>query len=149
VRTRASHKPPAPADPAPVFKVFSLAEEIAHAVSHGIGIILSIAALTVLVAVSFRDGGVRHVVASAVFGTTLILLYAASTLYHSITDPRIKPLQQSGFPADRLFSKGRGHRRRGAVEESGLLVFFFRQHSQILQAGVPMGFLERTVYSAG
>lgn len=74
------------------YKVFSLREEIAHAISHGVGILLSIIALTVLVAVSFRDGGVRHVVGSAVFGTTLILLYVTSTLYHSVTHPRVKPV---------------------------------------------------------
>lgn len=89
LRTRPS---PEPSDPAPAFKVFSLAEEISHAVSHGIGILLSIIGLTILVAVSFRDGGVRHVVASAVFGTTLILLYVTSTLYHSVSHPRLKPV---------------------------------------------------------
>jgi len=92
VRTPVSPDPPAPAQPVPVYKVFSLAEEISHAVSHGVGILLSIIALTVLVTVAFRDGGVRHVVASAVFGTTLLLLYVASTLYHSISDPRLKPI---------------------------------------------------------
>jgi hemolysin III len=92
VRTRRSLDLPAPVEPVPVYKVFSLAEEVSHAISHGVGIILSIIALIVLVAVSFRDGDVRHVVASAVFGTTLLLLYVASTLYHSIPDPRIRPL---------------------------------------------------------
>lgn len=77
-------------NPPAVYKVFSLREEIAHAVSHGVGILLSIIALTVLVAVSFRDGGVRHVVGSAVFGTTLLVLYVTSTLYHSVTHPRAK-----------------------------------------------------------
>jgi hemolysin III len=75
-----------------VYKVFSLREEIAHAVSHGVGILLSIIGLAVLVAVSFRDGGVRHVVGSAVFGATLLILYVTSTLYHSVTHPRLKPV---------------------------------------------------------
>ena len=79
-------------DPPAVYKVFSLREEIAHAISHGVGILLRIIGLTVLVAVSLRDGGVRHVVGSAVFGTTLIVLYVTSTLYHSITHPRVKPV---------------------------------------------------------
>jgi hemolysin III len=78
--------------PAPVFKVFSLAEEIAHSVSHGIGIFLSIIALAVLVTVSVRQGDPARIVASAVFGTTLILLYVVSTLYHSIQIPRLKPI---------------------------------------------------------
>jgi hemolysin III len=90
-RTTLPEEPHGPA-PVPVFKVFSLAEEISHAVSHGIGIILSIIALTVLVAVSFRQGDTARIVASAVFGTTLILLYVASTLYHSIPIPRLKPV---------------------------------------------------------
>jgi hemolysin III len=78
---------------APPFKVFSLAEERSHAVSHGIGILLSIIGLTILVADSFRgDGGARHIVGAAVFGTTLILLYVTSTLYHSVSHPRFKPV---------------------------------------------------------
>jgi len=92
LRSRESPSPPSDPDAAPVYKVFSLAEELSHAISHGIGILLSIIALTILVAVSVRDGGVRHVVASAVFGTTLIVLYVTSTLYHSVTDPRLKPV---------------------------------------------------------
>lgn len=91
-RMRVSPDPPAPPEPAPVYKVFSLAEEIAHAVSHGIGVILSIVGLTVLLAVTLRDGGVLQVVASAVFGTTLILLYLTSTLYHCVSSPRLKPV---------------------------------------------------------
>lgn len=90
VRTRVN--PETLDDPPAVYKVFSLREEIAHAISHGIGILLSVIALTILVAVSVRDGGVRHVVGSAVFGTTLIILYVTSTLYHSVTHPRFKPV---------------------------------------------------------
>ncbi|MET0937334.1 MAG: hemolysin III family protein, partial [Luteibacter sp.] len=53
-------------------------------VIHGIGLVLSIAGLAILVAFSAMYGGTRSVVASSVFGSTLILLYTASTLYHSI-----------------------------------------------------------------
>ncbi|HBL30811.1 MAG TPA: hemolysin III [Acidobacteria bacterium] len=77
---------------APAFKVFSPAEERSHAISHGIGILLSIVALAILVTVSLRDGGVRHLIASVVFGATLIILYGTSTLYHSVSDPRLKPV---------------------------------------------------------
>jgi len=69
---------------------FSLAEEIAHGVSHGIGIVLAIVGLTVLVAESAAHGDPWLVTSSAIFGTTLILLYTASTLYHSIPLPRAK-----------------------------------------------------------
>ena len=71
-------------------KLYSLGEEIAHAVTHGLGAVLSIAGLTVLVAYATLYGGVWHVVSSAIFGGTLVLMYTASTLYHSIPLPRAK-----------------------------------------------------------
>jgi hemolysin III len=63
---------------------YPFAEEVACSVIHAIGLVLSIAGLAVLVAFSAMHGGTRAVVASSVFGSTLILLYTASTLYHSI-----------------------------------------------------------------
>ncbi|QWT18802.1 hemolysin III family protein [Bacillus sp. NP157] len=63
---------------------YAFAEEVASSVIHGLGIVLSIAGLAVLVSFSAMYGGVRSVVASSVFGSTLILLYTASTLYHSV-----------------------------------------------------------------
>ncbi|MBW8876275.1 MAG: hemolysin III family protein [Acidobacteria bacterium] len=69
---------------------YSLREEIAHSVTHGLGIVLSIAGLIAMVLVSERSGDVRHLVASVVYGVTLILLYLASTLYHGIPWPRAK-----------------------------------------------------------
>src|SRR3569623_1778188 len=59
-------------------------DEQASTVIHGIGILLSIGGLATLVAVAAVRGDARAVVACAVFGTTLILLYTASTLYHAI-----------------------------------------------------------------
>ena len=69
---------------------FSLGEEIAHSVTHGLGVILSIAALAILVTFAALRGNAWHIVGSAVFGVTLIFLYTASTLYHSITHPGAK-----------------------------------------------------------
>jgi hemolysin III len=69
---------------------FSVAEEIAHAVSHGVGIVLAIAGLAFLVAAAVLRGTAWHVVACAVFGSTLVLAYAASTLYHAIPRSRAK-----------------------------------------------------------
>lgn len=66
---------------------FSLGEEIAHAVTHGVGIVLSIVGLTVLVAFAALRGDRWHVVGCAIFGATLVLLYTASTLYHAIPNP--------------------------------------------------------------
>lgn len=69
---------------------YSVKEEIAHGVTHGIGILLSIAGLIALVAVARRTGNASYVLACAVYGVTLILLYVASTLYHCIPSPRAK-----------------------------------------------------------
>ena len=63
---------------------YPFGEEVASSVIHGIGLVLSIAGLAVLVAFAAMYGGTRAVVASSVFGSTLILLYTASTLYHSV-----------------------------------------------------------------
>jgi len=73
-------------------KRYSVGEEIAHAVTHGVGILLSIAGLTVLVAFASLYGDAWHIVSSSVYGATLIILYTASTLYHGITAPRAKAI---------------------------------------------------------
>ena len=69
---------------------FSLTEEIWHAITHGIGLALSIAALTIMVAYSSQTGSTLSVFASALFGITLIILYGSSTLYHAITHHNLK-----------------------------------------------------------
>jgi len=69
---------------------YSPAEEIAHTVTHGVGILLSIGALVVLVAFSALYGDAWHIISTSIYGATLILLYAASTLYHGIPHPKAK-----------------------------------------------------------
>lgn len=63
---------------------YSIGHEIANAVTHGIGGGLSIAGLSLLLTVAVLYGDVWHIVSSAIYGATLILLYFASTLYHGI-----------------------------------------------------------------
>jgi hemolysin III len=60
----------------------SFAEEIAHAATHGLGLILSLAGCAAMSVVAWGGDG-RQVIGAAVFGATLVLLYAASTLYHA------------------------------------------------------------------
>ncbi|HEY0741617.1 MAG TPA: hemolysin III family protein [Chryseosolibacter sp.] len=67
-------------------------EEIANAITHGIGTGLSIAALTLLTILSAMEGSASHVVGFSIFGGTLVILYLASTLYHSITNQKVKRL---------------------------------------------------------
>lgn len=69
-------------------------EEIANAVSHGAGLAMGLAALPLLVvSAAWRDDG-WQIVAGAIYATTLVLLYSASTVYHALP---------SRFPAKRLF----------------------------------------------
>lgn len=69
---------------------YTLGEEIANAVTHGVGVVLAIAGLVVLTVFAARNGTAAHVAASAIFGGTLVLCFAASTLYHSIPFQRVK-----------------------------------------------------------
>lgn len=66
------------------------AEELANSITHGIGAVLSVGALGVLTAFATLFGNVWHIVSCSIFGATLILLYTASTLYHSIRTPQAK-----------------------------------------------------------
>ncbi|TGM22585.1 PAQR family membrane homeostasis protein TrhA [Leptospira meyeri] len=63
---------------------YSIGHEIANAVTHGIGGGLSIAGLSILLTMAVLYGDIWHIVSSAIYGATLILLYLASTLYHGI-----------------------------------------------------------------
>ncbi|MBN8483025.1 MAG: hemolysin III family protein [Xanthomonadales bacterium] len=71
---------------------YSTAEEIASSLTHGLGIVLSIAGLAILVAFAALGGNGMALAASIVYGTTLILLFTASTLYHGIPHAGAKPI---------------------------------------------------------
>ncbi len=59
-------------------------EEIANSVTHGLGLLASIAGAVVLVSLSAERGDAWQVASAAVYGATLVALYAASTLYHAL-----------------------------------------------------------------
>ena len=69
---------------------YSLGEEIFNSVSHGAGALLSVAGTVVLIVVSAVYSDAWAVVASAIYGASLIILYTMSTLYHAITNIRAK-----------------------------------------------------------
>ena len=62
---------------------YSRAEEIANSGSHAVGLVLSIVALTMMLLVSVQAADPWRIVASSVYGTSLIVLFLASTLYHA------------------------------------------------------------------
>jgi len=74
----------------PALPSYTLREEIANSVTHGIGIVLAIAGLAVLTAFAALRGDVWHVVGCSIFGAALIICFTTSTLYHSVQVARIK-----------------------------------------------------------
>ena len=71
-------------------KTYSSLEESINIISHAIGLILSIVALVLLVRHANLYGNAWHVVSFAIFGLSLISLYAASTFYHSAKKPDLR-----------------------------------------------------------
>ena len=83
---------PAPDSPAERARetIYTFGEELAHGLTHGIGALLSIAGLTILVAKAAVWGQAQDITAAAIFGSALVLMYTASTLFHSIPLPATK-----------------------------------------------------------
>lgn len=73
-----------------VYRPYSLKEEIWSSLIHGIGILLSLAGLIILVMLSSIRGNIWAIVSTAVFGTSMIILYSASTIYHAVSNPDLK-----------------------------------------------------------
>jgi hemolysin III len=71
-------------------ETFTAAEELVHSITHGVGLLLGIAALSLMVVFAALRGSAIHVVSCAVYGSTLVMLYAASTLYHGLPAGRAK-----------------------------------------------------------
>ncbi len=68
----------------------TMINKIANSVTHGIGTLLAIAALVLLIVFAYIYGDVWHIVSFSIYGSTLVLLYLSSTLYHSAREPRKK-----------------------------------------------------------
>lgn len=69
---------------------FSKGEEIANSITHGIGILVSAAALVLLIVFSAINGTHLHVLTFIVYGVTMLMLYTASTLLHALPQGRAK-----------------------------------------------------------
>lgn len=73
-------------------KRYTVKEEIANGITHGIGILFGIAALTILLFLSIKKGDLLSIVSFSIYGSCIILMYLSSTLYHSITNQNIKKI---------------------------------------------------------
>lgn len=65
-------------------------EEVANSLTHGFGLLLSIAGFVFLLALAFIKGDGWHIASGIIYGSSLVILYAASTLYHSAVSPEAK-----------------------------------------------------------
>ncbi|MER2010258.1 MAG: hemolysin III family protein [Psychrobacillus sp.] len=70
--------------------IFSKREELANAIIHGVGTLLSIAALVILIVSSVKYGDAWHVVSFTLFGASMVLLFTSSTLVHAFPAGRAK-----------------------------------------------------------
>ncbi|MBM6775105.1 PAQR family membrane homeostasis protein TrhA [Olsenella profusa] len=81
----------APAGEKPLRKrLYSLGEEIANSVSHGVGVLLAIAALVLLIVTAVSHGGGVRLAAALIMGISLIIEYLFSTLYHALAPEKAK-----------------------------------------------------------
>ena len=69
---------------------YSKGEEIFHSVSHGVGSLLAVVGTTIMLTVSVISGRVLSIVAAAIYGFSLIVMYTMSTLYHALPYPKAK-----------------------------------------------------------
>src|SRR5690606_7435202 len=70
--------------------VYAVAEEIANSLTHGLGCALSVVGLVLLLAFASTQADPWKIVSFAIYGTSLILLFLASTLYHGVRHPELK-----------------------------------------------------------
>ena len=71
-------------------RIYSQTEEKIKIVSHGIGLVLSCVAFVLLATHANLHGDILHTISFSVFGASLIMLYAASTIYHSAKKPELR-----------------------------------------------------------
>jgi hemolysin III len=73
-------------------RLLSLEEEIANSLTHGVGLVAFTFALPILVAAAAQRGDALQMIGCTVFAVSLVLLYAASTVYHALPPSRAKRL---------------------------------------------------------
>lgn len=67
-------------------------EELIHSATHGVAAALSIPALVILVVLAITRGSIWHLISYPIYGITLVGLFTASTLFHGVQVPRLRPV---------------------------------------------------------
>lgn len=87
--------------PAPTFRTrfvqrinesYTFGEELIHSLTHGVGAALSAVALVVLVVLAVTRGTTWHIVSFSIYGASMLSVYLASTLYHGVQKPKLRPI---------------------------------------------------------
>ena len=71
-------------------RAWTLGEEVAHSITHGVGLLAAVTGLVVLVLLAAATRDPWRITACSIYATTLVLLYAASTLYHALSATRAR-----------------------------------------------------------
>ena len=71
-------------------KRYTKKEEVANGITHGMGVLFGIVALTVLLILSIKKGDIPSIVSFSIYGGCIILMFLSSTLYHSFTIEKVK-----------------------------------------------------------
>lgn len=71
-------------------RTYPYREEFVNVLTHGIGFLMSVAALALMVVFASLDGNAWHIVGVSIFGASLVVLYLASTLFHYSVRPKIR-----------------------------------------------------------
>ena len=70
--------------------LYTLGEEIANSVTHGIGALLAVAACVLLIVTSAFTGDPYKIVSCSIYGASLIIMFSMSTFYHALTNEKAK-----------------------------------------------------------
>jgi len=71
-------------------RAWTVGEEVAHSVTHGVGLLAAVAGLVVLVILAAATRDPWRITSCAIYASTLVLLYGASTLYHALSATRAR-----------------------------------------------------------
>lgn len=81
-----------PVSAKPEHRAYTLGEEIASAITHGITAVAAIAVTPLLILAAVMTHDPMTIVAYSIFGASLILLYVFSTVYHAMVPPKVKKI---------------------------------------------------------
>jgi hemolysin III len=65
-------------------------DELANTLTHGVGLVLSVAGMVALAVLTSLRGNLWHIIGCGIYGGSLVMLYGASTAYHGARRPRVK-----------------------------------------------------------